>query len=68
MRPNAIIIETKSKIKKASTPCIFIRTVNTIVTEIRMSNFYLLRKWNHFTGHQVQVNIEFFFKELPNYP
>ena len=39
---------------------IFIRIVNTIVTEIRMSNFYLAWKWNHFIGHQLQVNIEFF--------
>ena len=39
----------------------FIRTVNTIVTEIRISNFYLEWKWNHFVGLQLQINIEFFF-------
>ena len=27
-----------------------------------MSNFYLVWKWNHFIGHQQQVNIEFFKK------
>ena len=37
---------------------IFIRIVNTTVTEIRMSNFYLVWKWDHFIGHQLQVNIE----------
>ena len=37
---------------------IFIKMVNTIVTEINMSNFYLEWKWNHFIGHQLQVNIE----------
>ena len=41
---------------------IFINIVNTIVTETRMSNFYLVWKWNHFIGHQLQVNIEFFYK------
>ena len=40
---------------------IFIRIVNTIVTEIRMSNFYLVWKWNHFVGHHLQVYFEFFF-------
>ena len=59
MRLTAKIKEIK---KKASTVSIFIRIENAIVTEIRMSNFYLVRKWNHFIG---QVNIEFFFK-LPN--
>ena len=39
---------------------IFIRIVNTIVTEIRMSNFYHVRKLNHFFGHQLPVNVEFF--------
>ena len=34
--------------------------VNAIVTEIRMSNFYLVWKWNHFIGHQLQVNFFFF--------
>ena len=34
------------------------KMVNTIVTEINMSNFYLEWKWNHFIGHQLQVNIE----------
>ena len=62
MRSNAIIIETKNKIKKASTLSIFIAIVNTIVTEIRMSNFYLEWKWNHFIGHELQINIEFFYK------
>ena len=27
-----------------------------------MSKFYLEWKWNHFIGHQLQVNIEFFYK------
>ena len=27
-----------------------------------MSNFYLVWKWNHFIGHQLQVNIEFVYK------
>ena len=43
---------------------IFIRIVNIIVTEIKMSNFYLVLKWNHFIGHQLQVNIEFFQKKI----
>ena len=54
MRHNAIIIERKKKknqIKKASTLSIFIRIANNIITEIRMSNFYLEWKWNHFIGH-----------------
>ena len=60
---NAIIIKTKIKIKKkASTVSIFIRIVNTIVTKIRMGNFYLVWKWNHFIGLQRQVNIEFLKK------
>ena len=59
MRLNTIIIEIKNKIKKTSTVFIFIRIVNTIVTEIRLSNFYLVWKWNHFIGHQLQINIEF---------
>ena len=37
---------------------VFTRIVNTITTEIRMSNFHLFWKWNHFIGHQMQVNIE----------
>ena len=41
---------------------IFIRIVNAIVTEIRMSNFYLVWRGNHFMGHQLQVNIEFFLE------
>ena len=41
---------------------IFIRIVNTIVTEVRMSDFYLVWKWNHFIGHLLQVNIELFLK------
>ena len=43
MCPNAIIIEKEKqkKTKKASILSIFIRIVNTI-TEIKMSNFYLL--------------------------
>ena len=42
------------------TPPLFITIINTgnIVTEIRMSNFYFEWKWNHFIGHQLQVNIE----------
>ena len=36
MRLNAIII-IENKIKKASTVSIFIRIVNTMITEIRMS-------------------------------
>ena len=55
MRPNAIIIDKK----KASTLSVLIRIVNTIVTEITISNFYLVWKWNHFIGHQLQVNIFF---------
>ena len=27
-----------------------------------MSNFSLVWKWNHFIGHQLQVNIEFFLQ------
>ena len=27
-----------------------------------MSNFYLVWKWMHFIEHQLQVNIDFFFK------
>ena len=27
-----------------------------------MSNFYLVRKWNHFIGHQLHVDIELFYK------
>ena len=38
---------------------IFIRKVNTVVTEIRMSNFFLVWKWNDFIGHQLQDNIGF---------
>ena len=52
MHPNAII----KKYKKASALFIFIRIVNAIVTEIRMSNFYLVWKWNQFIGYQLQVN------------
>ena len=63
MRPNAIIIELKKyNKKKASTQSIFLRIINTIVTEIRMRNFYIVWKWNHFIGHQLQVNIEFLKK------
>ena len=36
----------------------FIRILSTIVTEIRMSNFYLVWKWNHSIRHQLQVTIE----------
>ena len=39
---------------------IFIRIINTKVIEIRMTNFYLVWQWNHFIGHQLQVNIDFF--------
>ena len=27
-----------------------------------MSNFYLVWKWNHFIGDELQINIEFFYK------
>ena len=64
MRPNAIVIEIEKKILMTSTATIFIRIVNIIVTETRMSNFYLVWKWNHFIGHQLQTNIEFFFNLL----
>ena len=37
---------------------ISIRILNTIVPEIRISNFYLEWKWNHVIGNQVQVNID----------
>ena len=57
MRHNALIIE-----KKASTLSFFTRIGNTLVTEIRTSNFYLVWKWNHFIRHQLQVNIEFLYK------
>ena len=40
----------------------FNKIVNTFETEIRMSNFYLLWKWNHFIGHQLQIIIDFFLK------
>ena len=60
MRPIAIVIKIINKIT-AFTLSIFITIVNTIATEIRMSNFYLLRKWNHFIGHQLQINTKFFF-------
>ena len=43
MRLNTTIIEIKKQ-KKASTVSIFIRIVNNIVTQIKMSNFYLV--WN----------------------
>ena len=36
----------------------FIRIVHIIVTEIRMSNFYLVWKWNYFIGYQLQVKVE----------
>ena len=52
MRPNAIVIEIK-KLKKASAVSTCIRIVNTIVTEIRTSKFYLVWKWTHFIGHQL---------------
>ena len=43
MRLNALMIEIKKqKQKKASIVSIFIRIVNIIVTEIRMSKFYLV--------------------------
>ena len=48
MRPNVIITKIKNKIKKASTLSIFIRIVNTIVTEIKMSNFFSRIKMESF--------------------
>ena len=61
MRPNAIIIEIKNITKKGF-HSIFFRIVNTLATEIRMSNVYFVWKWNHFIEHQRQVNIEFFLQ------
>ena len=43
---------------------IFIRIVNTMVTEIRMTNFYLVWKWNHFIEHQQQINTELSKKKI----
>ena len=43
---------------------IFIRIVNTMVTEIRMTNFYLVWKWNHFIEHQQQINTELLKKKI----
>ena len=37
---------------------IFIKIVNIIATEIRMSNFHLVWKWNHVIGPKLQVKIE----------
>ena len=56
MRLNAIIIE-----KILPTVSILIRIANTIATEIRMSNIYLVWKWNHCIVHQLQVKIELYF-------
>ena len=51
MRSNPLIIE----IKKASSVSIVIRILNSIVTEIRMNNFYLVWKWHHFIGHHCRL-------------
>ena len=72
MCPNAIIIE-KNKIKKASTLSIFIRIEIVYHSKSNQNEyqyiceFYLLWKWNHFIGHQLQVNIEFLKKLTFNF-
>ena len=48
----------KTKYKRLPLVSIFIRMVNTLLTEITMSNVYVVWKWNHFIGDQLQINIK----------
>ena len=58
MRLTATITEIK-KLKKGF-HWVYIRIINTIVREIRMRIFISYgNKWNHFAGHQQQVNIDY---------
>ena len=60
MRLKAIVIEIK-KLKKGFL-CVYLYYKSKYhKTEIRLSNFYLVWKWNHFIEHQLQVNYIYIF-------